>query len=107
LEESKTYAVVIDEPAERDLWEILRYITDTLKEPETAKRVYRSIKERIMSLDRFPFRHKIVDDARYAALGLRKLYAENYTAFYVIDEARDTVHILRILYNRREWQNLL
>ena len=29
------------------------------------------------------------------------------TAFYIVDENEKTVHIFRILYNRREWQYLL
>ncbi len=35
------------------------------------------------------------------------LLVENYIAFYVVDEAKREAHVLRILYNRREWQDLL
>jgi len=53
-----------------------------------------------------PSRHSVVQEQPYAAMGVRKLLVENYIAFY-IDEEKYEVHILRILYNRREWQNIL
>lgn len=101
------YKVIIELPAQRDLQSILRYITNTLKEPVIARRIYTSIKEQILMLNQMPLRHSVVQDPPYAAMGVRKLLVENYIAFYIIDESKCQVHILRILYNRREWQNIL
>jgi toxin ParE1/3/4 len=101
------YSVVIERPAEADLRGILRYITDTLKEPTTARRVYNSIKATILGLDTFPLRNRVVSDEQFAAQGLRTMLAENYVIFYVADEATQEVHILRVLHGRREWQSLL
>ncbi len=97
----------IDEPAEQDLLGILTYIAETLHEPAAAERIYSSIREAIGGLDHHPFRFALVDDETYAAFGVRKLLVENYIAFYVADEQTHDVHVWRILYNRREWQNLL
>ncbi|MFZ5597996.1 MAG: type II toxin-antitoxin system RelE/ParE family toxin [Bacillota bacterium] len=101
------YKVVIELPAQRDLQGILRYIADTLKEPAVARRIYTSIKEQIQALSQMPLRHSVVQDQPYAAMGVRKLLVENYIAFYIINEAKCEVHVLRILYNRREWQYIL
>lgn len=101
------YKVIIELSAQRDLQSLLRYITDTLKEPVIAKRTYTSIKEQILTLNQMPLRNNIVQEQSYAAMGVRKLVVENYIAFYIIDEEKREVHILRILYNRREWQNIL
>jgi len=101
------YKIVIELPAQRDLQGILRYITDTLKEPVVARRIYTSIKEQILMLSQMPLRHSVVQDQPYAAIGVRRLLVENYIAFYIINEAKCEVHVLRILYNRREWQNIL
>lgn len=98
---------MIELPAQRDLQEILRYIMDTLKEPVTAKRIYATIRDQILTLRQLPLRHSLVQDQLYAAMGIRRLPVENYIAFYTVDERKCEVHILRILYNRREWQNLL
>lgn len=103
----KKYKVIIELPAQRDLQGLLHYITDTLKEPVIAKRIYTSIKEQILVLNQMPLRHSIVQEQPYAAMGVRKLLVENYIAFYLLDEEKCEVHILRILYQHREWQNIL
>ncbi len=101
------YKVVIEQTAESDLLGILTYISETLKEPEIAKRIYFSIKKEVMTLGQMPYRHAVVQEEPYATIGVRRFPVENYTAFYVVDEEGKTVHIFRILYNRREWQNIL
>ena len=101
------YEVILEATAVLDLYEILGYITDVLKAPESAERVVLSIEEKVMSLSFMPARHQIVNDEPYASMNVRLMPVENYIAFYIIDEARRKVHIFRILYNRREWRNLL
>ena len=103
----KKYKVIIEVPAEFDLREAMRYITKTLKEPATASRIYRSIKDKILRLDQMPLRFPLVRDKALAARGLHWMPAENYSVFYVVDENESTVNVLRILYSRREWQTLL
>jgi len=80
------YKVIIELSAQRDLQGILRYITDTLKEPVFARRIYTSIKEQILTLDQMPLRHSIVRDQPYTEMGVRILLVENYIAFYIIDD---------------------
>ena len=99
------YKVVMDDLATSDLRGILFYITDALKEPVVAKRIYRSIKEKIKTLNRNPHRCKVEEMQPFHALGLRRLSVENYSAFFVINEETKAVHILRILHSRRKWQN--
>lgn len=101
------YNVVIEKTAENDLIEILDYITDTLKEPKVASNIYRLIKSEILSLKEMPFRFQIVNEEPFRSIGVRRISVKNYSAFYVVDEEDRIVHIFRILYNRREWQNLL
>jgi plasmid stabilization system protein ParE len=101
------YDIILETTAALDLYGILDYITDVLKQPETAERIFLSIEEQIMTLDYMPTRHNIVRDEPYASLGVRMMPVESYFAFYVVDEIKYEVHILRILYKRREWQNIL
>ena len=101
------YEVIIDAEAEKDLLGILTYITETLKEPRVAARIFLSIREQILSLDHMPNRHAIVAEEPYAAMSVRIIPVENYLAFYNVDEHSKAVHVFRILYNRREWKNLL
>ena len=101
------YKIVIEETAENDLVGILSYISDTLHEPNVAFKIYSSIKKEILTLDKMPFRYAVVNEEPYRSMWVRRIPVENYTAFYVVDENERTVHIFRILYNRREWQYLL
>jgi len=101
------YKIIIEDPAISDLHDIHNYIAQTLKAPDTAKRIYFSIKGKIKTLNQFPLRYQLVNDKMLAVQGIRILPAENYLVFYVVDEAAKNVNILRILYNRREWQQLV
>ncbi len=101
------YKIVIEETAENDLIGILNYISDTLHEPNIALRIYGSIKKEILSLNKMPNRYAVVNEEPYRSMGVRRIPVENYTAFYIVDESQNVLHIFRILYNRREWKYLL
>ena len=101
------YKIVIEQTAENDLLGILSYISDTLHEPSIAMKIYGLIKKEILNLNRMPFRFEVVNEEPYRSMGVRRIPVENYTVFYIVDENEKTVHIFRILYNRREWQYLL
>ena len=104
---NKAYDLILETTASLDLYGILDYITDVLKAPTSAERVYWSIKDRVLSLEEMPYRFPLVREEPFASMGVRLMPVENYNAFYIIDEQKSEVHILRILYNRREWQSIL
>jgi toxin ParE1/3/4 len=66
-----------------------------------------SIREQILTLEQFPERYSLVELVSYAAKGIRKMPIENYTVFYLIHRKTCTVHVIRVLYNRRQWINLI
>ena len=103
----KEYKVTVETMVRQDILKIRRYISNILKEPKAAKRIYDSIKAEILTLDKSPKRYPVIDEAPYASLGVRRLLVENYIAFYLVNEQKGKVQVLRVLYNRREWQGLL
>ena len=105
--QNNRYEVILESTAVLDLYGIFDYITIILKSPEAAQRVFFSIEEQVMSLEYMPARYSMVKDEPYVSLGVRLMPVENYNIFYVIDEFEQEVHVLRILYQRREWQNVL
>ena len=107
MEASKVYDVVLETTATLDLYGILDYNTEVLKSPESASRIYRLIKNQVLSLDVMPYRFPLVREEPFASMGVHLMPVESYNAFYIINEQKSEVHILRILYNRREWQNIL
>jgi len=107
MEESKIYDVILETTASLDLYGILDYITEVLKAPESAERIYWSIKDQVMMLEEMPYRFPLVREEPFASMGVRLMPVESYNAFYIIDEHKSEVHVFRILYNRRDWQNIL
>ncbi len=101
------YNIVFEELAENDLTDIFEYICNKLHEPEIAVRIYRSLKKDILSLETMPFRFALLEENPYKSMGVRCIAIENYVAFYIPDKSTKTVHILRILYNRRDWKAIL
>lgn len=101
------YDIQITEPAEEDLYEIGAYISKELLEPETAKNLISKIAIGINSLDDMPLRNALAADKRLAYKGIRKIMVDNYIIFYIVTEESKTVTIIRILYSRRDWLNLL
>ena len=103
----KEYDVTIETMASQDILDIRRYISGALKEPVIAKRIFESIKKAVRSLEHNPKRHAVVSEEPYASIGIRPLLVENYIAFYVVNERAKQVSVIRVLYNRREWQTIM
>lgn len=101
------YDIEITEPAENDLSEIRRYIAEELFEPREAENIINRIAEAILGLEEIPLRYALVTDERLAVNGIRKLIIDNYIVFYIVTEGNRTVTIVKILYVRRDWLNLL
>jgi len=101
------YDVVIGRLAERDIYEAVSYIKEILFQPEAARRIYNEIKTQISLLSEMPQRFAVMTEEPYRSMGMRKTAAANYLIFYIIDEEEKTVSVVRVLYNRREWKNLI
>jgi hypothetical protein len=39
--------------------------------------------------------------------GFRWLGIKNYMMFYIVDEKREKIYLIRFLYGRRDWMNIL
>ena len=101
------YFIEITNSADKDLHNIGHYIFNELQSPETARKTVQKIGSIILSLEEMPLRSSLIADERLAHLGIRKIVVDNYIVFYIVDEERKTVTIVRILYTRRDWENLL
>lgn len=101
------YEIQITEPAEKDLNEIGSYIAKELLEPKTAKKMISKIAKVINSLEDMPLRNALVVDEGLAYRGIRKIMVDNYVVFYIVTTESKKVTIIRILYERRDWMNLL
>ena len=101
------FKVIITPTARKDIEDIIHYIREELKNPDAAMSIQNKLKEAIFSLSEFPFRHHLMTDTTIADLGIRKVLVENYIVFYTVYEETACVDIIRVLYVRRNWLNLL
>jgi len=104
---SRKYKIHFALRASADLKELVGYIRNELREPQTALKWYRKIKAEISMLDEMPTRIGLVQDDVLAEQGFRMLIVGNYLIFFIVSENPKQVNIARILHSRRDWIRML
>ena len=94
----KKYNIIILPLAEDDIINQTDYIAFTLKSPQTSLNISIGIRKSIDKLLHNPVRHELDEDEELASIGIRKQYYKNYKIYYLIDEIKQTVYILRVLH---------
>lgn len=103
----KEYDIVLTRKAKNDIIDIGDYISYTLLEPETAYHFVTGLRSAISTLQKLPNRFALVDDRVLSTQGIHCMPYNNYYVFYEIEETLNTVIILRVGYNRRNWKEIL
>ena len=88
--------------ADRDLADIYSHIADVLLEPLIAEKQTDRIMDMADSLNNMPFRHRLYDHEPWHSRGWRYVPIDNYMIFYLPDESKNIVYIMRILYGGRD-----
>lgn len=101
----KKYNIEYSKESKQDLIGIKQYIKYNLQEPEIAQKLISKIRKKINSLKNNPEIYTIIDDDIIKKLEIRKLTVDNYIVFYRIKS--NNIQIVRIMYGRRNWMNLL
>ena len=102
-----TYQVRITKTAERDLLAASDHIEFLLKNPKVADDLLDEAEAQINSLDEFPERCKVVDDPVLNSWGIRYVIVKNYLAFFIIDELKKAVIVVRFLFQKSNWNSIL
>ena len=101
----KKYSIEYSRESKQDLIEIKRYIKYNLQETEIAQNLISKIRKEIKNLTNNPDIYSIIDDDIIKKLEIRKLIVDNYIIFYRVKSY--SIQIVRIMYGRRNWINLL
>lgn len=102
-----SYHLHITKKAEEDLNAAADYIELHLFNPQAADALLDKAEKELSSLTEKPQIHKLVDDPFLKELGIRFILVNNYIAFFLIHEEEKTVYIIRFLYGKRNWIQLL
>ena len=93
--------------AEQDLRSIYEYIAFSLLEPGTAEKQTVRILEAITGLSQLPLRHRLFEKEPWHSKGLRVMPIDSFLAFYLPNEADQTIAVVRIFYGGRDIESHL
>ena len=102
-----SYQLHITSTAEHDIMRAVDYIEFTLKNPQAADNLLDAVTKQIGTLSDFPQKFRLVDDPVLASWEIRFVIINNYLAFYTIDEEKQTVIVVRFLYQKSNWCSIL
>jgi plasmid stabilization system protein ParE len=101
------YSVNITNIAEEDILSTVRYISDELKAPKAANNLLDEIEKYEKILEKNPNIYPSVPDEYLANMGLKFVAIKNYLMFFKINKDERIVNVIRFLYGRRDWKNIL
>ena len=102
------YNVRIMEKAEQDLSEIVTYFTDKLCNPKAVDSFLEEFLEGKENIANNPYMYPLSNDLVLKSEGYhRLLFKKNYIALYLINDEEKKVSIMRILYAKRNYANLI
>ena len=101
------YAVKITPQAQKQLREIVNYISYTLQAPGTAMKMLDTLEKEIVSLDQFPNRVPLTEEEPWHSQDVHKLTVKNYLVYFWVDEEAKKVQVFGIIYGRRDQRHQL
>ena len=91
----------------KDIDSSYNYIKNKLEAPMAADNLIKEIMEKLNKIKENPNIRPLVQDKYLASLGYRLINVKNYAIFYIIGNDNRHIKIIRFLYNKRNWINLL
>lgn len=101
------YSITITEIAEQDLNSAVDYFITVLKAPKAAQTLLDEIEEKMSFLSTNPLVYEIEKDEYLQERNIRSVLVRSHLIFYIVKNSSEEVIILRILYARRNWLNIL
>ncbi|MDE6658635.1 MAG: type II toxin-antitoxin system RelE/ParE family toxin [Eubacterium sp.] len=87
--------------AKNDMLEIVKYISDELKNPAAASKLAEKFISSAEKVCDFPYLNHVYTPLKPLGLEYRRIIVNNYLMFYTVDEETKKVTIMRVIYARR------
>ena len=104
---TSNYQYHFTKKAETDLDEILSYISIELSNPDAAASFLKDLQAVLASICSVPKIGRIVDNEFLPNREIRKSLVGNYVLYYLPDIKEKRIYVLRILYGRRNLDELV
>ncbi len=101
------YKYIFTSKAKDDLEDIFDYIAIELKNIIAARNLMKEVEKEINSICAFPEICPVVSNIYVRNLGVRKKVIKNFIMYYLPDENTKTNIIVRIVYSRRNMDEVL
>ena len=93
--------------AHKDMYDIIYYISNEIKNPTTAKKLAKKFLDGERSILSFPYGNSIYNSRKKLIHEYRKIRIDNYLMFYIINENTKVITIVRVLYQKINLNNIL
>ena len=87
--------------AKNDMVEIVKYISDELKNPIAASKLAEELISSAENICTFPYSNNVYTPIQPLGLEYRRIIVKNYMMFYTVNEKTKTVTIMRVIYAKR------
>jgi plasmid stabilization system protein ParE len=101
------YKLVFSKLIYSDIDSSYNYIKEKLEAPKAADNLIEELIEVLNYLKGTPFTRALVQDKYLASLEIRSIKVKNYVLYYTVDDRYKIINVIRFLYNRRDWINIL
>ncbi len=89
--------------AKDDLENIFSYISENLKNIDSALKLINRFEDKFLSLISFPYAYPVIDNIHLDKNDLRKCYIDNYLIIYSVNKNLEQIEIVRIIYQRVDY----
>ncbi len=97
----------LTQKASADLNEIVGYIAVKLSNPKAASDFVDKLEKCIDEIRNFPEIGTLVINDFMPNMAVRKRFVDNYIIYYLPDNTAGTIYILRIIYSKRNMDEIL
>ena len=101
------YGIEITEAAQRDFENIYTYISDSLCNRKAATGLIDLFDKNIRTLADMPEGYPLANDEYLRNMGIRFISVKNYIIFYTVNITKQMVYVVRVLYGKRNWIDIL
>jgi plasmid stabilization system protein ParE len=101
------YKLIFSKLFEDDIESAYYYIKDNLEASMTAENLMKEVKRKLEYLKENPFARSFVQDEFLANMKIRSIKVKNYVIYYSVNDDANRIKLIRFLYNRRDWKNIL
>ncbi|GHV05666.1 hypothetical protein FACS189485_12990 [Spirochaetia bacterium] len=101
------YTLAYSKVVRSDVRTSYTYIKEKLESPMAAENLIIELINKLNYLKETPLTRPLVQDNYLASFKYRSIKVKNHVLYYIVDEGEDKVNIIRFLYNKRDWKNIL